>query len=60
MAEMLSTGQVAEKYKVETREVLYAIRRGLIEGQKVGWCWVFDPNKLPKIWPVRSRQRAGA
>lgn len=55
MADLITVKDVAKKYKVETREVLYAARRQLIPGKKVGWIWTFDPAKLPKDWPVKSR-----
>ena len=55
MAKPITVRDVAKRYKVETREVLYAARRGLIPGVKVGWIWTFDPDKLPNKWPVKSR-----
>lgn len=55
MPEHLTVREVAKKYNIDTREVLYAARRQLIPGVKVGWIWTFDPDKLPEKWPVKSR-----
>ena len=55
MPDTLTVKDVAKHYKVETREVLYAARRELIPGKKIGWIWTFDPATLPKQWPVKSR-----
>ena len=57
MDKLLSTRQVAQKYGVTTREVLYALRRGKIKGQKAGWIWLFDPKLLPKTWPIRRKRK---
>jgi len=57
MNKLLSTQQVAIKYKVSTREVLYALRRGKIKAQKAGWIWLFDPQDLPKAWPIRRKSK---
>lgn len=55
---ILSSQDVADKYGVEVRDVLYAVRRGMIKGQKIGWAWIFDLADLPAQWPVRKRRKA--
>jgi len=52
-----STREIAQRYGVETREVLYAIRKGLLKGEKMGWVWVVRESELPKIWPIKNRRR---
>ena len=51
----MTTREVAQHFGVETREVVYAARRGKLEGRKLGWQWVFDGSKLPKEWPIKKR-----
>ena len=56
-AEWMSTSEVAKKYKVTSREVLYARKRGLLQGIRVGWIWMFLTKDLPKKWPVRQKRK---
>ena len=56
-AEWMSTSEVAKKYKVTSREVLYARKRGLLQGIRVGWIWMFPTKDLPKKWPVRQKRK---
>lgn len=57
MGNILTTKDVAELFGVETREVLYAARRKLLTGEKVGWQWFFHKDKLPNKWPVRTKSK---
>ena len=52
----MTTKEVASRYGVETKDVLYAARRGLLKGRKVDWIWLFPIKSLPKVWPVRKRK----
>ena len=56
-AEWMSTSEVAKKFKVTSREVLYARKRGLLQGVKIGWIWMFHNKDLPKKWPVRKKRK---
>lgn len=51
---LISTNEVANRYGVTNRQVLYAIRMKKIKGKKVGWSWVCDTRYLPEKWPVRG------
>jgi hypothetical protein len=51
----LTTQQVADRYNVSTREVLYAVKRDLVKAEKIGWIWTFEDEELPKKWPVRRK-----
>lgn len=51
---LISTKEVAKRYNVTNRQVLYAIRMKKIRGKKVGWTWVCDTRYLPEKWPGRS------
>lgn len=55
--EILSTREVAAKYGVEVREVIYAAKRGLLKGTKMGWVWTFKAKELPVEWPVNRRKK---
>lgn len=57
MGKLLTTKDVAAHFGVDSREVLYAARKGLIEGQKVGWQWLFHKDNLPGKWPVRTKSK---
>lgn len=57
MEEVMTVSDVAKKYGVGVREVLYALKTGKLEGQKVGWIWLFVAADLPKIWPVRRKTK---
>ena len=59
MDKMLTVKQVARKYRVKERQVLYAVRRDLLSGEKVGWIWLFPEDKLPQRWPVRKQKLRG-
>ena len=56
----MTTREVAAHYGLETRDVVSAARRGLLDpaARKVGWIWIFDGSKLPETWPVKKRGAA--
>lgn len=55
MQDYLTIKEVANKYRISDRQVLYAIRRGHIQATKLGWLWVIDKATLPAKWPVRLK-----
>ncbi|MFA5543624.1 MAG: hypothetical protein WDA47_07585 [Bacilli bacterium] len=55
MEEKLTVKQVAKYYGVKERQVLYAVRRGILQAEKMGWIWIFDRGKLPQRFPVRRQ-----
>jgi len=57
MKDIMTTAEVAKKYDVSVREVLYAVTVGKLEGQKVGWIWLFVTADLPDKWPVRKKKK---
>ena len=51
-----TVNEVAKRYGLTNRQVLYALNRGHIEGDKVGWIWLIDTSTLPVKWPVRVKR----
>lgn len=51
LSEFLTTKEVADKYLVSQHEVQRAIRRGQIQGQKVGYFYLIWGPALPAQWP---------
>ena len=57
-SETLTVSQVAEHYGLDSKDVIYAIRRGKIKGEKVGWVWTISKSDLPENWPVNKRNKS--
>lgn len=55
--DLLTSAEVAARYGVDTREVLYATRRGMLPAVKIGWVWVYNVDLLPEKWPVKSKRK---
>ena len=53
---MYAVAEVASKFGVERKDVLYALRRGKLRGVKHGWNWMILEKDLPEKWPVIIRQ----
>lgn len=51
LSDFKTTGEVAEMYGVSQHEVQRAIRKGLINHQKVGYFYLIWGPGLPNSWP---------
>jgi hypothetical protein len=54
LSEFMTTGEVAELYGVNQVDVQKAIKRGLLNAQKVGYFYVLWKHSLPKVFPSNS------
>lgn len=53
----LTIRQVAKRYNKSHYQALYAVSKGLIKAEKLGWFWVIDEKDLPDQWPIKGRGR---
>lgn len=51
LEQFATTGQIAEKYGVTQQEVQKAIKRGVINAQRVGYFYLIWMPGLPSAWP---------
>jgi hypothetical protein len=56
MKKVLTIREVMRKYDKTYTQVLYAVSTGRLVAIKVGWIWLFPPDKLPNTWPEPNRK----
>ena len=57
---VISTGQASTSKRCTVQSIIEAIKRGAIDGQKMGRDYVIFPNKKYREWePNRLRQKIG-
>ena len=55
-SKLLTVEQVAQRYGKNYKQVLYAIERGALRAEKVGWAWIIREEDLPDEWPPRAKK----
>jgi len=55
MANLLSTPQVAERYKITVTQVSRLIRTGYLRAVRIGRVWAIDPDDLPAFEASRPK-----
>jgi len=53
---LLTIEQVGKLYGKNYKQVLYAIEKGVLKAEKVGWAWIIREEHLPDEWPPRSKR----
>lgn len=54
LSQFMTTSEVAELYGISQVEVQKAIRKGLLEAQKIGYFYVLYGPDLPEFFPTSN------
>lgn len=56
MQRMFKTGEVAEALGITSHAVRAMLRRGDIQGVKIGYCWFVPPAAVEKLFEVNANE----